>query len=101
MKDLNLSNTDKSVLDQIPQIKSEVDSLIRKYKFREAQNVAMSLARVGNKYQNKEYLKSPYKRKGQLITRLQTAKTLLPGAGLLGIGASFPSKDGNGLCECI
>lgn len=45
-----LSSEDKEILDQINTIPGKIDSLIHQYKLREAQSVAMGLARLGNKY---------------------------------------------------
>ena len=45
-----LTEEDRDVLAQIPQIRAEIEKNIENYKFREALKEAMNLARVGNKY---------------------------------------------------
>ena len=45
-----LTDLDKEVIAQIPQIKSDLEHSISQYKFREALKDAMNLARLGNKY---------------------------------------------------
>jgi methionyl-tRNA synthetase len=45
-----LTDTDKEVLAEIPQIKASLEHNLSNYKFREALKDAMNLARLGNKY---------------------------------------------------
>ncbi len=45
-----LTEFDQSVLDQLKSYPEKIEKLIRAYKLREAQNEAMNLARLGNKY---------------------------------------------------
>lgn len=44
------SQVDQKVLEEIPRIQNKVGELLSKFKFREAQSEAMSLARLGNKF---------------------------------------------------
>ena len=46
----NLTETDKQVLESLNEIKASVEALLDDFHFRDAQKVAMNLARVGNKY---------------------------------------------------
>ncbi len=46
----NLTETDKQVLESLNEIKTSVEALLDDFHFRDAQKVAMNLARVGNKY---------------------------------------------------
>ena len=45
-----LTDVDKEVLAQIPELKASLDRNIESYRFRDALKDAMSIARVGNKY---------------------------------------------------
>lgn len=45
-----LTEADKALLEQIPQIKSEMESSLENFRFREALKCAMELARLGNRY---------------------------------------------------
>jgi len=45
-----LQDIDKGVLEQIPQLRAELERNITTYKFREALKSAMDIARLGNKY---------------------------------------------------
>ena len=45
-----LTETDRALLKQIPQIKSELESSLENFRFREALKNAMELARLGNRY---------------------------------------------------
>ncbi len=46
----NLLDEDKAILDEINIIKNKVESSIENYRFREALNETMGIARLGNKY---------------------------------------------------
>ena len=46
----NLTEEDKAVLAQIPELKKNVEQSIENFRFREALKEAMNLARLGNKY---------------------------------------------------
>ena len=46
----NLTEIDKQVLESLNEIKTSVEALLDDFHFRDAQKVAMNLARVGNKY---------------------------------------------------
>ena len=45
-----LTDYDKEVISQITNYKSQIESLLDVFRFREAQKEAMNLARIGNKY---------------------------------------------------
>ena len=45
-----LEAVDKDVIEQLAAYPAKIESLIRKYKLREAQAEAINLARLGNKY---------------------------------------------------
>jgi methionyl-tRNA synthetase len=45
-----VTSEDQMILDEISEIPQKIDTLIYQYKLREAQSVAMGLARLGNKY---------------------------------------------------
>ena len=45
-----LTDYDKSTLDEFKTVKEDVESLLDNFKFRDAQKQAMELARIGNKY---------------------------------------------------
>jgi len=45
-----ITETDRSVLDEISKIRENVESSLESYRFREALREAMNLARLGNKY---------------------------------------------------
>jgi len=46
----NLEAVDQDVLNQLAEYPEKIETLIRKYKIREAQSEALNLARLGNKY---------------------------------------------------
>jgi len=45
-----LSDFDKSTIDEFKDVKAEVERLLEGFRFRDAQKEAMNLARIGNKY---------------------------------------------------
>ena len=45
-----LTDVDKKALEEFQGVKEEVEQLLEKFKFREAQFAAMNLARIGNRY---------------------------------------------------
>ena len=45
-----LTDYDKEVISQITSYKSQIESLLESFRFRDAQKEAMNLARIGNKY---------------------------------------------------
>ena len=45
-----LTDSDKEVISQITSYKSQIESLLESFRFRDAQKEAMNLARIGNKY---------------------------------------------------
>jgi len=46
----NLNATDKVLLNELPQIVQKMETAIEHYKFRDASQILMQMARVGNKY---------------------------------------------------
>ncbi len=49
-KGLHLNATDKALLNELPQIVQKMETAIEHYKFRDASQILMQMARVGNKY---------------------------------------------------
>ena len=49
-KGLHLNATDKALLQELPQIVQKMETAIEHYKFRDASQILMQMARVGNKY---------------------------------------------------
>ena len=49
-KGLHLNATDKALLHELPQIVQKMETAIEHYKFRDASQILMQMARVGNKY---------------------------------------------------
>lgn len=45
-----LINFDKKTLEEIPKLKKKVENSLENFRFREAQKIAMDVARLGNKY---------------------------------------------------
>ena len=46
----NITSTDQTLLEELPQIVQKMETAIEHYKFRDASQILMQMARVGNKY---------------------------------------------------